>query len=165
MQFWNSLPNWARGVIIVTILLVLIYLGWQFKDFLNQAPGEKEEKAKGNPVKTPQQAKVELAKMKALKDPRFTPTYSETQFKSFADQLFEAMNNTGSNSSVIKNIFSKLYKTADVYALINAYGVRQLKVLGLADGGPGNLSQHLVSEGETDSANKGLEKNKVYFSF
>ena len=75
------------------------------------------------------------------------------------------MNHMGTNDSVIENVFSKLYKVADVYALIEAYGVRQLKLFAAPDGAAGNLSQHLVSEGSTGAANRGLAKNKVYFSF
>ena len=165
MQFWNSLPTWARGVVMVVLLLILVYVGYKFKDYIFTSKDEREAKSKSNPVVTPNEAKGALQKIAASNNKLLRPTYSAAQYASFADQLFEAMNHTGTNNSVIQRVFESCYNAADVYSIINAYGIRQLKVLAFNDGEPGNLSQHLVSEGATGYANKGLEKRKVYFKF
>jgi len=91
--------------------------------------------------------------------------FSQSQYKQFADKLYEAFNHVGTTPYVVEDTFSQLKNVQDVKNLIAAYGVKQIYIFGLPDGKPSNLVGHLVSEGEIENANKGLEKNKVFYKF
>lgn len=52
-------------------------------------------------------------------------SYSDTEYKIMAENLFEAMNGYGTDENSIYTTLSKLKSAADWYRLIDVYGVRE----------------------------------------
>jgi hypothetical protein len=130
----------------------------------DKAPSETVKEVKSE-IKTDiekiKKSKVLTAAQKKLLQANF----SQSQYKQFADKLYEAFNHIGTTPYVVEDTFAQLKNVADVKNLIAAYGVKQLYIFGLPDGKPSNLIGHLISENEVRNANKGLEKNKVFYKF
>jgi hypothetical protein len=170
--------NVKLGIMIVIAAIVIFYLTGAFKTLLEglglkdtkeakdteKAPAEtvkSTEKDLKDEIKQNQNSKNLTKAQKAL----VLPTFNKAKYEALANTLYEAFNHTGTNNTTVENVFSQLKNVADVKSLIIAYGVKQIYVFGLPDGKPSNLLGHLVSEGAVDAANKGLEKNKVYYKF
>jgi hypothetical protein len=170
--------NVKLGIYIVIVAIVIYYLKGAFVSIL-EGLGLKEtkevketEKAPSETVKsTDKEIKDEIKKnqksnvltkaQKAL----ILPTYNDAKYAALADTLYEAFNHTGTNLKDVENVFAQLKNSIDVKKLIVAYGVKQIYVFGLPDGKPSNLLGHLISENAKETANKGLQKNKVYYQF
>lgn len=52
------------------------------------------------------------------------PTYTATQYKIYADNLFDAFVGSGTDESRIRTVFSAMKSDTDVLELIKAYGTR-----------------------------------------
>jgi len=52
-------------------------------------------------------------------------TYSEQEYQSMAEQLYNAMYGYGTKNEVVKEVFEKMNNDADVYKLIMVFGKRQ----------------------------------------
>ena len=72
-------------------------------------------------------------------------SFPAVQYDSWADSIYESFNYLGSNWTPVLAIFQELRTNDDVYALINAYGVRTLFVFGIGTA-PLNLPQAMVRE-------------------
>lgn len=167
--------------IYLTVVAIVIYLSYGIILKFLESVGLKTTKAEvitdkkvtetikatTNEIK---QAQIKLKKKSTTMTPAqvklaYTPTYSNAYYLQLADALYEAFNHVGTNDTVVKNTMELMKKRLDVLKLIEAYGVRQTYVFGLKDGAPSNLIGHLVSEDSVDSANEGLKKFKVYYTF
>ena len=73
-------------------------------------------------------------------------TYIASQYDIWADGLYQAMTDTGTQRTEIREVFEQMVTESDVAALINAYGTRQLYVLGIPAGLPKSLPQALTTE-------------------
>jgi hypothetical protein len=170
--------NVKLGIYIVIAAIVIYYLKGAFVSLLEglglkdtketkdteKAPAETVKSTENDlkkEIKQNQNSKLLTKAQKAL----VLPTFNKAKYNALADTLYEAFNHTGTDKARVENVFSQLKNVADVKSLIVAYGVKQIYVFGLPDGKPSNLLGHLVSEGAVDAANKGLEKNKVYYKF
>lgn len=56
-------------------------------------------------------------------------TYKESEYKQFADRLFNAMDGVGTNEQAIYDVFGKMKTKADVLKLIAVYGVKDDETL------------------------------------
>lgn len=168
--------NNALFIVVAVLIIAMLYKVFNrlLSSFgLVETKAEKETDKK--PIETVKEVKSELKKdeerlkkSKLLTDQQkklLKPNFTSSQYKQFADKLYEAFNHIGTTPYVIEDTFAQLKNVADVKNLIAEYGVRQIYILGLPDGKPSNLIGHLVSENEVRNANKGLEKNKVFYKF
>lgn len=57
------------------------------------------------------------------------PSYSESQFKQFADLLQSAMEGMGTDEEAIYSVMAKMYSDLDVLMLVKAFGIRWYKEL------------------------------------
>lgn len=163
----------------IAIAIVIAYALWRAIKSVLDVVGVTESRAEKDTIKAPKES-VELVKkeieenakkikastgLTAAQKKLITPTYSQSQYKTYADRLFEAMNGTGTDTDAITTVFSNMKNRGDVLNLIAAYGVKQLTNLGINDGPASNLVGHLQSENGINAAQKGLDKNKVYYNF
>ena len=91
-------------------------------------------------------------------------SYQKSKYMDLANQLFTAMDGIGTDNEAITSVFKQIKNVADLNELIIAYGTRTLSS-GFLSGTPQNLASALVSEGNVDSVNYTLSKNKVYQKF
>jgi len=99
------------------------------------------------------------------------PSYSASQYSTWANQLQEAFDGCGTSNGVWENIFPKIKNDLDVALLIDSYGVRTFDECNLElDFGDfkGSLSEALIHElsaSEIEEINKSLQSNQVNYRF
>lgn len=122
---------------IIGGIIVLIVLGIVLKRLFNSLA------EKVDLVTTTTQGKTEVESLIAG---GMLPTYSDTEYESFADMLFIAFDGNGTDDSAVEDVFSKMENKVDVLKLILAYGTKVLESWGM-DEDPKNLPMTMVSEG------------------
>jgi hypothetical protein len=96
-------------VVIIVIMCVAIYFSWnKLKTLWQKVNTEialekdiKEEINNGNPL-----------------------TYTDNQYKDFANRLYTAMKGSGTDNSTIKDIFKQMNNITDVLKLVQTFGIR-----------------------------------------
>ena len=94
----------------------------------DKAPGETVKEVKSE-IKTDIE---KIKKSKILTDQQkklLKANFSSSQYKQFADKLYEAFNHIGTSPYVVEDTFAQLKNVADVKNLIAEYGVKQLYIL------------------------------------
>jgi len=76
-------------------------------------------------------------------------TFGAQQYADFAQALFNAMYEWGTDENAIKNVMAKMVTYADVLALIDAYGTRKVKTAFGWDSKPMTLAETLTEELDT----------------
>ena len=72
-------------------------------------------------------------------------SYPPERYLMYADSLHEAMNYSGTRWSTVYSIIEQMSTAADLAALVNAYGTRNLRVFGVPSG-PLGLGQSFIHE-------------------
>lgn len=170
-NFYNELPPWGKGVVATGGVLLVLYIVYNTYRKVKSASDVRDA------GQVADAAKKELL---ALQSKGIRPSYSATQYESFALKLAEAMNGCGTTESSLTQVFSAMKNKADVLALISAFGVRFYqpcaatqpisyaryifddKLFG------GNLQTWLeydLSSGEIKKINKLLSEKSIDFQF
>lgn len=114
-NFYSELPPWGKGVIAVggvALVLYIVYNGYR------RVKGASDVREAGQVADA---AKKEIL---ALQSKGIRPSYSATQYESFALKLAEAMNGCGTTEESIMQVFGAMKNKADVLSLISSFGVR-----------------------------------------
>src|SRR5690348_14169685 len=114
-NFYKTSPQWARGVIVVAVVALTLAAIWTGYGLISNAI----KKAKEN--ETPKEADAELEK---LRTQGIVPTYTDAQYKIWADAIEEAFQGWGTANG--DTVFINLKNDADVLKLIIAFGVRTI---------------------------------------
>lgn len=127
-QYYNGLPTWGKGVVIVGGGMIAWFgiLNPIRKVIINKlsiAKWTKEGREAGDQITI-------------LRKQGIRPTISEAQAESFSNSLVKSFNDCGTDEDAVYRVMSQLKNDADVYLLINKYGVRKY-----AGCGPWNLFQ------------------------
>ncbi len=79
-----------------------------------------------------------LQEANALQSQGMKATYTETGYKSFADQVYEGMRYSwfDDDYSIVESVLKQMKNTVDVLKLIAAYGLRQENWFGFIPDGP-----------------------------
>lgn len=170
--------NVRLGIVLVVVGIAIYYLSGAIKIFfeslgLSKTGADKAtEKA---PVEALEQAKKDIAdalkkqkasnKLSGKQKQLIAPTLSPAKYKQLSETLFTAMDGIGTDTTAVENVFSQLKNVADVNSLIVAYDIKRLSRLGVPESIGLGLVGHLTNEGAIEAANKGLNKNKVYYKF
>ncbi len=115
-QWYKELPDWAQGAVIVGGL-ALTWFGVAnpvrklIMKKLDETKAVKEGVAAGN----------ELDK---LRKKGIVPTINKAQAEGMSNSLQAAFAGCGTDASAVFRVFQQLKNDADVYYLINVYGVR-----------------------------------------
>lgn len=114
---FEGLPTWAKGVIAVAGTGVVVIVGYliysSVSTRLKHAGDYKEQK----------DVKDDL---KDLESQNIKPSFTDSQYSTWASKLFSAFDGYQSDESAVYNVFSNMKNNADVLKLINAYGVREI---------------------------------------
>lgn len=156
-SLWAEIPGWAKGVIIIIIIIAVLFIGYKIykkaTDF--QLGSEKED------VKDTQQ------ELNSLIQSGQKPTYSQAQFSQWANTLRNSFDGCGTDNKVWKNIFNSMKNKADVLALIATYGVRTFDACGPWTGdetlGLVAALNSELSESEISEINTILSKKNINF--
>jgi hypothetical protein len=121
------------GLAAAVLLIVILPKIWKKKDI----PG------KNTPEGKDQSASSVTAddELKRLAKKGVLPTLTPTDLRMKAEALHAALDGCGTDDTAILRIFGSMKTEADVYALINAYGVRKVTCLGV--GSSSGLAAHL----------------------
>lgn len=116
-KVFSELPPWAKGVVAVVGTGVVVFIGYQIyakiQDNMKHAGDYKEEK----------DVKDDL---KDLANNNVKPSYTDSQYSAWANQLFSAFDGYQSDESVVYRVFVNMKNDADVLKLIKAFGVREI---------------------------------------
>jgi hypothetical protein len=115
MKFYNDLPNWAKGVVAVGGIAIIGFFGFKIYQDIKRKRGLKQ---------AGQSADEASAELKNLSSKGVNPTITKTQATNFSNSLVQAMNGCGTDENMVNGVFSKLKNDADVYLLIQQFGVR-----------------------------------------
>lgn len=83
-------------------------------------------------------------------------SYSPSQYKTFAQNLFVAMDGAGTYSKDVLDVFRKMKNDLDILYLIDAFGTRAGTSF-FATSTPSDLSDWLSSDGMTEAVNEVLD--------
>ncbi len=157
----SGLPQWAKGVIAIAVVGgvgIVIYSIYKKIQSQRDEKGNKQENI---------QAKNELDNLIKI---GIKPTYSESQYSSYANTLWSAMNGYGTDEDIIMRVFANLKNDADFVSLSAAYGTRTISS-GLGNPEPnyrGTLSCALASElsnSKIKDINKSMSKKGIKYKF
>jgi len=116
-ETFNGLPGWAKGVVAVIGTGVTVLIGWGIysavKSRIKHAGDYKEQ----NEVKDD---------LVVLSGQGVKPSYKDSQYATWASQLFSAFEGYQSDESAVYRVFVNMKNDADVLKLINAYGIREV---------------------------------------
>lgn len=171
-EAWIGLPGWAKGVTAVGGMAIVYFTGRGFINRLKDKANQEKEK------QTIAQAGRDLA---GLKKSGVIPSYSPTQYKSWADGIEKQFSGCDWSEAVkpylsgsgkyVYDIIGKMKNDADVLSLVQAFGVRTYDQCGISLG-DGNitagLSQAISDElysYEIEKINGVLASKKINFRF
>ena len=116
-KYYKELPDWAQGVVIVGGGLIVWFgvanpIRKLIIKKLDQEKEQRETKAAGH----------ELNK---LKRQGVSPTITKAQAESFSNTLRIAFSDCGTNEQAVYNVMEQMNNEADIYLLIDTYGIRE----------------------------------------
>ncbi len=117
-KYYNGLPGWGKGLLVVGSLaggVALYYIGRNTYNAIAKKNQEKKEGAVVDDVKKEQEA---------LTAKGIVPSFSESQYKIWADAMDECFQGWGTCTG--DTIWVNLKNDADVLMLIKAFGVRTI---------------------------------------
>lgn len=118
-QYYKDLPPWAKGVVVVGGALITFLLVKGIIDRIKKdaSPENKEAQDAANALKV-------------LASQGIRPSYSDSQYDGFAGSIVAAINDCGTDETVIYDIFSQMNNEADVQKMKAVYAVRDYKGCG-----------------------------------
>lgn len=143
---FNQLPGWAKGVIAIAATGVAVFAAYKGYKWWEEMDKRKADAAETTATE------VELRKLN--KDEKTKQKLTAVQVASMANQLHEAMDGYGTNTSALVKILLQISNQADWLAVNDAYGVRVVSSgkLNPTPDFKGTLQPALVSElGTLDS--------------
>lgn len=179
LKFWNTLPTWAKGVIAVGGVAISYFA---VKSFIGKL---KSDAAKADARATQKNQEQELQN---LRDNGVRPTYAESQYRSWADELqnqFDGCDfavrlpvdprivwnrNWSASGAKLATIVLQMRNDADFLALSTAWGVeRTYDQCGWFTGEfTGNLSQAVsdeLAQPEINAINDYLANENIKYRF
>lgn len=114
-NFYSELPSWGKGVVAVGGVALVLYIVY---NAYRKVKGASDVRQAG------QVADAAKREVLALQSRGIKPSYSATQYESFALKLAEAMNGCGTTYESVTQVFDAMKNKADLLYLISSFGVR-----------------------------------------
>jgi len=163
LEIYTGLPTWARGVVVISGIGIAFYIGYTLIKRLKKEGDEKKA------METVVEQKNEI---KDLETTGLRPTFSDSQYKAWADALqsqfdgcdfnisdwyspFLAIwnyNNYSNSGKKLVMIISKFKNDLDFLKLSTAWGIRTYDQCGW---GMGNVENATLSKAVSDELNNG----------
>lgn len=161
---FTQLPGWAKGVISVVTLGVVIIIGKTIYNKLNKTAQEKKNAELEHNIDN---------EIEYLRSQGMEPTFNESQYNTFANVIYEGMRYAvGDDYGAVADTLKKMKNDLDVALLQKAFGFRQNYFFGIDSGEPmdlftfvnqelGNeflgITSYRVSSVNADWASKGIK--------
>jgi len=157
-EIFNNLPQWSKGVIAVVVVGGIGLIGYRIYKGLSGA------------VNISESEKALLDVNNDIKKSTEKPSYNGSQYRAFADSLFEAMSGMGTDEEEIFNVFRQMKNTLDVLLLTKAFDIRDYTddKFFIFNVKPMNLNQWLSAELSTSNKaelNKILSSKGIKYTF
>ena len=122
LKYYEDLPSWAKGAVVVGGLLIVYVVGKRVIRFVFPSADQQRN----------QQLAKDIAKEIAALKRIHTPTFAESQYNIFANNIFEGVRYcVGDDYGAVESTMKKMMNDLDVALLIQAYGFRQRSCFGL----------------------------------
>lgn len=135
--YYNDLPSWAKGVVVVGGLVIVYAVGKKVIGII--IPSAKK-------LRNQQLAKdisSEIARLRKTKNQSF----ADSQYKLFANTCYEGMRYcAGDAYGDVEETLKRMQNDLDVALLIQAYGFRQRYCFGIPAGGAEDLLTTVKAE-------------------
>ena len=129
--FFAELPPWARGVLVVGGGIVVVLIGGKLYHLVFPSQKDKQDKALYNSIKSEIQQNSRSGQQ---------ASYPSSQYDTFANSIYDDLYGiVGNNYGNVVTIMERMNNNLDVALLIQAFGLRQLRVFGLPSGAPIDL--------------------------
>lgn len=170
-KYYEDQPRVTKGIINVIVVGGLAFAGWQ----IWRASRRAAELAKAR-----QLADLAKAELERLASQGVRPSYYDSQYELWANQLQEAMAGCGTDEAMILSVMDNMRNDADVLKLINIFDVRYYRpcagtqpisyAMYLLDsesfgGGLGEWFGYDLSSGDVSDINAILAGNGVKYRF
>jgi hypothetical protein len=113
---FNDLPPVAKGIIAVVMVGGVALAAWKTYKYLSDA---KQRRLQKSEEKEGRQDLKELIRQGVV------PSYPDSQYAAWANQLKESFDGCGTANEQVANIFARMKNDADVLKLNQAYGIRE----------------------------------------
>lgn len=111
---WSGVPGWAKGIILILMVLLIVWLVYKF---YKQVGFKSEEEKK---------AERDYRKDKdMLSEQGQKPTFTRTQYKGFADTIEGENKSWDTDEKKIYDIFRNMKNDLDIVLLSEAFGKRR----------------------------------------
>jgi hypothetical protein len=151
---FKDLPTWAKGTIAIVVVGGVAFLGYKLYKGISGAVN----------ISEPERALLDVNNdIKKLSKTQ-KPSYNGSQYRVFADSLYEAMSGMGTDEEEVFNVFRQMKNTLDVLLLTKAFDIRAYnddRVFLFNSDIPMNLNQWISRE--LSSSDK-AELNKILSS-
>lgn len=170
-KYYEDQPRVTKGIINVIVVGGVAFAGWQLW---------KAAKRKAELEKARQAAELAASELQRLASQGIRPSYYDSQYELWANQLQEAMAGCGTDEDMILSVMDHMRNDADVLKLINRFGVRYYRpcaasqpisyAMYLLDsesfgGGLGEWFGYDLSSGDIADINDVLAGNGVKYRF
>jgi hypothetical protein len=115
-DYYNGLPQWARGIVVVGGLVVG-YLAVS-------AVIKKINKSKTDAL-AQQEISTASGDLNSVIAGGTNPTLNNSQLEAMSSAIIEASNGCGTDNNMIFNTFSKIKNDADILSFIKVFGLRK----------------------------------------
>lgn len=115
---FKDLPSWAKGTVAIAGTLTVILGGYFAVRGINNIVKGKSSRDSSKATKS------DLKNLNKNQDT--AQTISDSQAEAYASSIFSALNGYGTDEDAIVSVFDKVKNEADVLAISNAFGVREV---------------------------------------
>lgn len=123
-QFWNGLPQLAKILIIVTIIITI----WIIYRQIDKAI--KRNKERKNPQETVKDADKDLKDEQTKGETLSNPESAYSASANAIEKLLDGCETAGSETAAIENVITVVKKPIDWFFLIKTFGVREISQCG-----------------------------------
>lgn len=120
MSFYSQ----YKSTINIGVGVAAIFIGYSI--YKNNQRKKDEEKARAA-------ADLAATELQQLAQQGVKPTYQDSQFQVFVDQLVQAMSDCGTDEDMIMNVFRSMKNDADIRKLISQFGVQYYQPCSFTD--------------------------------
>lgn len=116
LKYYNGLPSWARGVVVVGGLVVG-YIA--VNAIIKKVTQNKKDAAALQEINTAS------GDLNAVISSGTKPTLNNSQLEAMSSAIIEASNGCGTDNNMIYATFSKIKNDADILSFIKVFGLRK----------------------------------------
>jgi len=152
-ELFSGIPGWAKGIILILIVLLIVWLVYKFYKTVGFKSSEERKQEQ------------DFRKDKdMLSDQGQKPTFTRTQYKGFADTIEGENKSWDTDEKKIYGIFRNMKNDLDIILLSEAFGKRRPQFELIERDLNGFLNADL-NDSEISEVNKILASKQIKYRF